>query len=239
MPSAATVEVSVLKVAPLLREDRPLLWLVEKNSDPGRLLGIAIGEFEAAAIQMPLDGDEPVRPISYDLLVRMLAPLGVTVAQVVIHGTEGTVYLARLVLHWGDHVREVDARPSDAVAIALRLGVPIFVATELFDRLGVVPLPTDVDPEQTLARFLEPEAQIEPRPPMEAGEATDRGSRDSADVRRPAATAIGSPAPATPLAADELALLQSELERAVVCEEYEEAARLRDAIESLANRRRG
>jgi bifunctional DNase/RNase len=239
MPSAATVEVSVLKVAPLLREDRPLLWLVEKSGEPGRLLGIAIGEFEAAAIQMPLDGDAPVRPISYDLLVRMLPPLGVTVTQVVIHGTEGTTYLARLVFQCGEQIREVDARPSDAVAIALRLGVPIFVTADLLDRLGLVPLPTDVDPEQTLARFLEPEMQVEPRPPQAAGEAAAKAPTGSADARLPAATSVGAPTSAMQPVADELTLLQSELERAVVCEEYEEAARLRDAIEALASRRRG
>ena len=68
MGKPSLVEMSVVKVSPYLREDRPLVWLSEKQGEQPRLLPIAIGEFEAAAIHMQLENDEPIRPISYDLL---------------------------------------------------------------------------------------------------------------------------------------------------------------------------
>ena len=85
MGDTSLIEMTVVKVSPYLREDRPLVWLSEKNADSARLLPIAIGEFEAAAIQMQLENDEPIRPISYDLLSSILDHLTIGLRQVVIH----------------------------------------------------------------------------------------------------------------------------------------------------------
>ena len=64
---------SVNRVSPFLRPGQPLVWLCEKDSESfPRLLPIVVGEFEAAAIQMPLGGDKSLRPISYDLLATMV-----------------------------------------------------------------------------------------------------------------------------------------------------------------------
>lgn len=236
MGNAALIEVTVVKVAPFLREDRPLLWLSEKHTERPRLLPIAIGEFEAAAIQMPLDGEDPVRPISYDLLCAMLTKLQVAVRQVVIHSARRSTYYAKVVVDWQRTLKDIDARPSDAVALALRLGSPIFVAAELLDRVALVPAPGDVDVEQTLRRFMEMEPQIQG---METVTATT-ASAPSAEATSTAASAPALPKrPGCEGPVDELAQLQSRLERAVVCEEYEEAARLRDEIESRVNRDRG
>jgi bifunctional DNase/RNase len=236
MGNAALIEVSVVKVAPFLREDRPLLWLCEKHAAHPRLLPIAIGEFEAAAIQMPLDGEDPVRPISYDLLCAMLAKLQVAVRQVVIHSARRSTYYAKVVADWQHTLKDIDARPSDAVALALRLGSPIFVAAELLDRVALVPAPDDVDVEQTLKRFMEAEPQIQ-------GGQTGSAAAVSPSSAEAARTTASSPAlpkrPGSEGPVDELAQLQSRLERAVVCEEYEEAARLRDEIESRVNGDRG
>ena len=234
MGNAAFIEMSVVKVSPFLREDRPLLWLGEKHAERPRLLPIAIGEFEAAAIQMPLDGEDPVRPISYDLLCTMMAKLQVTLHQAVIHSARRSTYYAKVVVDWRHTLKEIDARPSDAVALALRLGAPILVATELLDRVAVVPAAGDVEMEQTLRRFLEMEPQIQ------VVETVQRVPVPVAEV--PGATATRPLPPREPdreRPVDELAQLQSRLERAVVCEEYEEAARLRDEIESRVNRDRG
>ena len=76
---------TVVKVSPYLREDRPLVWLGEKDGELPRLLPIPIGEFEAAAIRMRLENDGPIRPISYDLLSSMVNRLAINVRQVVIH----------------------------------------------------------------------------------------------------------------------------------------------------------
>ena len=96
MGNASLVEMVVVKVSPYLREDRPLVWLGEKEVKQPRLLPIAIGEFEAAAIQMQLEKDEPVRPISYDLLSSMLDCIQVDVRQVVIYTVRSARAMASL-----------------------------------------------------------------------------------------------------------------------------------------------
>ncbi len=228
MANASLVEMVVVKVSPYLREDRPLVWLGEKDVDQPRLLPIAIGEFEAAAIQMQLEEDEPIRPISYDLLSSMLNRIQVDVRQVVIHTVRRSIYYAKVVVEKGHKIHDVDSRPSDAIALALRTGSPIFVARELLDKVGLEPLETEVDIENTLDRFYELEPQISEadNPEAEAAQIDLPEEEDDSVI----------PSEATLQEVDELSLLQDQLEKAVLCEEYEEAARLRDEIELLVNK---
>ncbi len=228
MANASLVEMVVVKVSPYLREDRPLVWLGEKDVDQPRLLPIAIGEFEAAAIQMQLEEDEPIRPISYDLLSSMLDRIQVDVRQVVIHTVRRSIFYAKVVVEKGHKIQDIDSRPSDAIALALRTGSPIFVARELLDKVGLEPLETEVDIENTLDRFYELESQISEvnNPETEATQIDLAAGNGDALI----------PSEVTLQEVDELGLLQAQLEKAVLCEEYEEAARLRDEIELLVNK---
>ncbi len=231
MGTASLVEMVVVKVSPYLREDRPLVWLGEKCADQPRLLPIAIGEFEAAAIQMQLEQDEPIRPISYDLLTSMLERLQVEVRQVVIHTVRRSIYYAKVVVEKDHKIQDVDSRPSDAIALALRTGSSIFVSRELLDEVGLEPLDHEDDVENTLDRFYELEPQI-------AGDLSEKDD-EIADERSESAHEDIPQSAEEPESAeemDELGILQARLEKAVLCEEYEEAARLRDEIESLVNR---
>jgi bifunctional DNase/RNase len=231
MGTASLVEMVVVKVSPYLREDRPLVWLGEKCADQPRLLPIAIGEFEAAAIQMQLEQDEPIRPISYDLLTSMLERLQVEVRQVVIHTVRRSIYYAKVVVEKDHKIQDVDSRPSDAIALALRTGSSIFVSRELLDEVGLEPLDHEDDVENTLDRFYELEPQI-------AGDLSEKDD-EIADERSESAhedIPQGAEEPESAEQMDELGILQARLEKAVLCEEYEEAARLRDEIESLVNR---
>ena len=226
MDDNSLVEMTVLKVSPYLREDRPLLWLGEKDAERPRLLPIAIGEFEAAAIQMPLDGETPIRPICYDLLCAMLDQLNVKIQQIVIHTLRKSIYYAQLVIGKKGHYQEIDARPSDAIALALRTGAPIYVDEKLLDKVGLLPLEEELDIERTLERFCEFEPQLSPASHVE-------------QVPTIPQTTHPPPAPTkTEVPPDQLGLLQSKLAQAIVCEAYEEAARLRDAIESLVNKKK-
>ena len=226
MDDASLVEMRVFKVSPYLREDRPLMWLGEKNVGKPRFLPIAIGEFEAAAIQMPIDGETPIRPISYDLLCSMLDRLRVRIEQIVIHTVHKSIYYAQIAIGKQDCLKEIDARPSDAVALALRTGAPIFVSSELLDRAGLIPLEEEMEIERTLERFCELESQVTPRPKAHQASSPE--------------TLLTSPPTPSPLQLDaqpdQLSLLQTKLAQAIVCEAYEEAARLRDEIESLINK---
>jgi uncharacterized protein len=220
MGEGSLVEMVVVRVSPYLRDDRPLLWLGEKDAEVPRLLPIAIGEFEAAAIRMPLDGEEPVRPISYDLLASMVSRLGIAVHRVVIESVHRSVFFAKVVLQANDSARALDSRPSDAIALALRTGAPIFVSQALLDQVGLEPGGSRGDLDRFLERFHEPEPPAMERAPVAPDPIVD----DPVPV---------VPTPPPEVAADPLSQLRSRLQRAVICEEYEEAARLRDQIESL------
>ena len=228
MGTSSLVEMTVVKVSPYLREDRPLVWLGEKDGELPRLLPIPIGEFEAAAIRMRLENDGPIRPISYDLLSSMVNRLAINVRQVVIHNVRRSIYYARVVIEKDHTIKDIDARPSDAIALALRTDSPIYVSHTLLDEVGLEPLETDLDVEHTLNRFYEFEAQISRSINIEAGATNIRPSKRNAEE----AEAQQPPEEEK----DEFSLLQYQLQQAVICEEYEEAARLRDAIESLVKK---
>lgn len=228
MSNTSLVEMTVVKVSPYLREDRPLVWLSEKEGESPRLLPIPIGEFEAAAIRMRLENDGPIRPISYDLLSSMVDDLAVNVRQVVIHNVRHSTYYARVVIEKDHTIKDIDARPSDAIALALRTDAPIYVSHALLDEVGLDPLETDLDVEHTLNRFYEFETQISKSLNIEADTVDIRPSKrnaEEAETQQPLKEEK-----------DELSLLQHQLQQAVICEEYEEAARLRDAIELLVNK---
>jgi bifunctional DNase/RNase len=232
MGTSSQIEMVVVKVSPYMREDRPLVWLGEKSADQPRLLPIAIGEFEAAAIQMQLEQDEPIRPISYDLLSSMLTRLEVEVRQVVIHTVRRSVYYAKVVVEKDHKIQDVDSRPSDAIALALRTGSPIFVSRELLDEVGLEPLETESDVDNAMDRFNQLEPQItgtfsdvdEVVAPETTIAETDELSAEPVQTDEPDREM------------DELGTLKAQLEKAVLCEEYEEAARLRDEIESFVNK---
>ena len=232
MGTSSQIEMVVVKVSPYMREDRPLVWLGEKSADQPRLLPIAIGEFEAAAIQMQLEEDEPIRPISYDLLSSMLTRLEVEVRQVVIHTVRRSVYYAKVIVEKDHKIQDVDSRPSDAIALALRTGSPIFVSRELLDEVGLEPLETESDVDNAMDRFNQLEPQI-------TGTFSDvdevvAPETTIAETDELSAEPVQTDEPDREL--DELGTLKAQLEKAVLCEEYEEAARLRDEIESFVNK---
>lgn len=218
----ALVEMSVVKVSPYMRAEKPLMWLCEKDCVAPRLLPVAVGEFEAAAIQMHLGGEKPLRPISYDLFATLMDELDVPIRRVVIHSVEGQVFHAAVVMETEGRLREIDCRPSDAVALALRSQASIFASADLLEVAGIQAAQGD-GVEQAISQFYELEPQI-------------LGRR-----REPTDTTALLPSPEQELAPepepDPLADLEHRLEQAVICEEYEEAAQLRDEIERVKSSR--
>ena len=243
---SALIEVKVVKVAPYLRPEKPILWLCEKKPALPRLLPIAIGEFEAAAIQMQLGRDEPLRPISYDLFTSMLDHLAMPVRRAVIHSVHATAFVANLVIEKEGQLREVDARASDAVALALRAQSPIYVAGELLNAAGISSSPENGAVEQTISRFYELESQIMAQDGLPiVSPDIDKVLAETTEVditpapkRETEGAQIVEERPDPMSRKDTLSQLQSMLERAVICEEYEEAAHLRDQIERLVKETR-
>jgi len=109
---------------------------IEMESE--RVLPIFIGPLETYSISSALDGVTPPRPNTHDLIVGILSELEAQVIQVVINDIIGNIFYARLVIQAEDGIVEVDARPSDSVAIAIRSRCPIFVNEKVFRESSVV-----------------------------------------------------------------------------------------------------
>jgi len=100
-------------------------------SDGERKLPILIGPFEAQAIQLVLESNRPDRPMTHDLIKSVLDRLGAVVDRAVIDDFWNTVYYAKLYLRTRTEEIEIDARPSDAIAVAIRFGAQIYVAESI------------------------------------------------------------------------------------------------------------
>ena len=116
----------------------PVVVLQEEEGE--RTLPIWIGAPEANAIALELQGVKPERPLTHDLMKLLVAGLGGELRRVVISGLRENTYLAELLIYRGSEVFEVDARPSDSIALALRMHAPIFSNDDLLDRTGIQPV---------------------------------------------------------------------------------------------------
>jgi hypothetical protein len=129
--SGKEIGVDVSFVTPEWMTGAPAVVLTDTARD--RILPIFIGEAEARSIQWALEGIEPPRPMTHDLLVRILKKFGMKVEKVVITNLEDNTYFAELYLKQGRKRKIMDSRPSDAIAIALRVRAPVFVIEDVFD----------------------------------------------------------------------------------------------------------
>jgi bifunctional DNase/RNase len=117
----------------IIREMEKEQVIVLKEVDGPRRLPIMIGTNEALAIDRRLKGMMAPRPLTHDLLATVIEALGGKLERIEIPRFENHTYFARLLIRHQDKVIEVDSRPSDAVAIGIGSGVPIFVAAEIMD----------------------------------------------------------------------------------------------------------
>lgn len=119
-------------------ENRSEQVIVLKEREGSRFLPVVIGIAEVNAIKLKLSGIEPPRPLTHDLLLKSIEELGARLKEIQIDKLENNTFHAKLVLtRNGSAEIKVDARPSDSVALALRAGVPIYVAEEVIDEAGV------------------------------------------------------------------------------------------------------
>ncbi len=114
--------------------DQQVIWLKEQKGD--RSFPIVIGIFEAYAIDRKLNNKEIERPLTHDLLASMLGQLDVAVERIVVTALKRTTFYANIILQRNGETVTVDSRPSDAIALAVRVGAPIFVEDEVFELVG-------------------------------------------------------------------------------------------------------
>ena len=141
-----------------LPTNTPSLLLTEAMGE--RYLPIWINTPEATAIALARDGYTPQRPLTHDLLTSVIEELGATVTEVVVTELRGGTFYADLVLSHDDGTHTISARPSDAVAIAVRVDAPLFAAAEVVEEAGVTI--SDEDDEDEMARFREFLDDIDP-----------------------------------------------------------------------------
>jgi hypothetical protein len=115
--------------------------VVLKEIGAERYLPIWIGPCEAEAISYGAKGVEVPRPLTHDLVVNILDALDAELLYIYVTELANQTFYANLVLMVDDEELRIDVRPSDAIAVAVRLQIPIYVAPEVFEEAGVVPEP--------------------------------------------------------------------------------------------------
>lgn len=177
--------------------------LVLNEVDGQRRLPIIIGAFEAQAIAFGLENIQPPRPMTHDLLRNAIVNLGGMVTDIVIDELREGTFFAKIRYEVTGEMGQLDARPSDAVALAVRCDAAIFVSEEVLVSAGM--FPEEYEGEQEEKESTEPPPsrpvpkKAEPKPPQK------------------------SP----------LEHVQEQLDAAIAAEDYERAARLRDELKRL------
>ncbi len=128
----STQEVEVLAVMQDSRTQQPVVVLEGKRDK--RQLTMAIGPAEATSIAVPLQGVVPIRPLTHDLFLTLFGRLQITLTRVVITDLRDGIYYASVQVQTGASPIQLDARPSDAIALAIRAKVPVLVESRVFDK---------------------------------------------------------------------------------------------------------
>ncbi len=214
----AKIEVEILGISANTNTSNAYAVIL-KETQGVRRLPIVIGSPEAQAIAAELEGVQPTRPMTHDLLKNIINQAGGRVTEVCIVDLRDSIFYATITIEGLD--LEVDARPSDAIALALRFGAPIFVMDYILDEAGFVPeeepsfhdaddddVDDDDDDEDELMRLLQ------------YGDKPEEPERlPSSQPRRPPSSRLEQ--------------LRRELDQAIRNEDYERAAQLRDEIRRL------
>lgn len=128
------VEVTVRESVPDLATGQYKVVLQSRAT--GRVLSIWVGQCEGSAIALGLESAWTPRPMTHDLMAQMIKSLGADVERVVVNDVRENTYLAVLCLVKDGQQLMIDSRPSDAIALAIRVGASIFVSSHLEDKMA-------------------------------------------------------------------------------------------------------
>jgi bifunctional DNase/RNase len=129
--------------------------LLREIAEPHRIVPVVVGGNEALAIAFGLQGVETPRPLTHDLFVDVLAQTSTTVGGVTITEVRDGAFVAELVLDGPQGARVLDSRPSDAIAIAVRVHAPLFIAADVLDAAGMLPAAEDDTFEELIEAILD------------------------------------------------------------------------------------
>ncbi len=142
--------VDVLKEKP---EQSPHCTVAMLDREGRRLLHIWVGEFEGESIAIGLRDFNMPRPLTHNFIAKILETLGASLVQVNISSLNDSIYYATAVIKSGETTHELDCRPSDALALAVRTGSPVFVHEDVLAKAGI-PVPPEINLDHTTGRGI-------------------------------------------------------------------------------------
>ncbi len=163
------IEMTIDSIRVSLMNYQRVVILKEKMAE--RYLPIWIGPAEADAIAIKLQGQTAPRPLTHDLLQRVIDVLGATVESIIVSALEKDTFYAKVILNINGEQIEIDSRPSDALALAVRVGAAIYAEDTVMDKAGIL---LDQETGKPIAEFEE----------KEAGETGDKGKKLSDEELR-------------------------------------------------------
>jgi uncharacterized protein len=184
--------------------------LLLKEIDGERRLPIIIGHFEAQAIAFEIEGLKPPRPLTHELLKIIIESLNLSVEYIVINELRDSTFFAKIKLD-SEAIDEIDARPSDAIAMALKFNAPIYVAKDVMDEIGFIPKISD-------------DSELDDLEGLDFNEDDTTDEDEKAEIED-LLDNLGKE--------EQLKKLHKALDEAVSNEEFEKAAELRDQIKNL------
>ncbi len=146
------VPLEIVGVRVELPSNQPIVLLREQEGS--RYLPIWIGANEATSIATAMEGVEPPRPLTHDLMRSVIDAVGALAVRIVITEMRDSVFYADLALDMAGNEIEVSSRPSDAIALAVRTGTPVFASPSLMDEAGVH-FEEETEAEDEVERFRE------------------------------------------------------------------------------------
>jgi bifunctional DNase/RNase len=207
------------------------ILFLKVEEDSRKVLPVFIGANEAQSIAQALGDEPPPRPLTHDLLKAFLDSVDAVVTRVEITDLrEGTFYGKVHILRSDVEESEFDARPSDAIALAVRFQAPILVARKVFEDAAV---PVTEKPESPAASVREKDESEDAADDSETGEASEEIEALTGDAPAPSSSPTSSTSPAEHKPLSPVDALKAALDAAVRAERYEEAARLRDALKRM------
>jgi bifunctional DNase/RNase len=181
--------------------------LVLSEEEGSRRIPIIVGGFEAQAIAIELEGLSPPRPLTHDLFKNFSDSFGIRLIEVNVHKLEEGVFFANVLFDNGDRQMTLDARTSDAIALALRFKCPIYTTEEIVEKAGIV-----LDFDQATGGPVEKEADSYLTEDEDVGFSTPEPAKKSGLSKK----------------TDEE--LKEMLEKAIMNEDYEKASEIRDEL---------
>ncbi len=203
------IELEILGLASSLTSNNNTYALILKELHGTRRLPVIIGAYEAQAIALELENFKRQRPLTHDLFADALKTLNTYLEKIIIDNIKEGIFYATIYLNNQGNIIKLDARPSDAVAMAVRFKCPIFVKEQVLEEAGVSVKEED---------YAEEDFEISHASAYESN-ISNRYASNPQEIY------------------EQIQRLNKEIEEAILHEDYERAAKLRDEIKKLENKK--